>query len=257
MKSVENSVTFESQVQQSVSAQIEDEKFQALTRDWFISSVDHRYSYNFRWAGLPIIQYPQDIIVTQELIFDYDPDIVIETGIARGGSISFYSSLLRMLEIQAGQPLGTRAVCGVDIQINQEALKSLEQSKICQNLHVFEGSSISDKVFNSVAKLAKNYERPLIVLDSHHEHDHVLRELNLYSSLVPVGGHILVYDTVIEHLPDHCCQERPWGKGNNPSTAIDLFLEQENGLNFERDDFFLRKSAGVTVAPNGWLRRVN
>lgn len=227
-----------------ITALAADQEFRAVTQQWMERSIAHRYSYHFRWMGLPIIQYPQDMIAMQELIWTIKPDVIVECGVARGGSIVFYASLLQMLE-RGGR------VIGIDVEIRPSNREALESHPMAKHFELVEGSSIAAATFAEVTARIRPTDTVMVVLDSNHTHEHVLRELELYSSLVRSGSYLVVFDTVIEFLPPPA--ERPWGPGNNAYTAMRAFLARNP--RFEEDDSIHQKLQ-ISVAPHGYLRCV-
>lgn len=212
----------------------------------FISeSAKHKYSYNFDWLGRPIIQYPQDIIAMQEIIWNVKPDLIIETGIAHGGSLIFYASILELI--------GRGEVLGIDIDIREHNRKEIEKHKMFKRIKMIEGSSIDEKVIKKVFKIAKKHKKVLVCLDSLHTQEHVLKELNLYSKLVTKGSYIIVFDTVIEQMPDNLFNNKPWNKGNNPATALKVFLKKKKNFIVDRE---IENKLLITVAPGGFLKRI-
>lgn len=226
-------------------AMADDPSFQAMTRQWFERSIEHRYSYRFRWMGLPIIQYPQDMIAMQELIWQVRPDVIVECGVARGGSLVYYASLL---ELQGG---GGRVV-GVDVEIRPANRDAIERHPMGKHIDLVEGSSIEPETVAAVRRLVPPGATVLVALDSNHTHDHVLRELELYSPLVRAGSYLVVFDTVIEFLPPP--SDRPWGPGNNAFTAQQAFLRQNGRFVV---DAAIHEKLQITVAPYGYLRCVS
>lgn len=214
------------------------------TSQWFIESVKGRYSYNFSWMGRPIIQYPQDIVAMQEIIWQVKPRLIVETGIAHGGSLIFYASMLELL----GQD---GIVAGIDIDIRQHNRVEIEKHPMSKRIRMIQGSSIDKAVADQVYELAKGKSPILVVLDSMHTHDHVREELKLYSPLVTKDSYLVVFDTVIEDLPEDFFPDRPWGLGNNPKTAVHEFLKTND--RFEIDSEMDNKLL-ITVAPNGYLK---
>jgi cephalosporin hydroxylase len=220
-----------------------------------------KYSYDFFWLGRPIIQYPQDMAAMQEIIWQIKPDLIIETGIAHGGSLVFSASMLTLLDvceaIQAGEvfdPKKTkRKVIGIDIEIRPHNRKAIEAHPMSHRIEMIEGSSIASEVVAQVHEKAKGYERVLVCLDSNHTHDHVLAELNAYAPLVSVGSYCVVFDTIIEDMPPGSFPDRPWDKGNNPKTAVCEYLESHP--EFEIDKSIQHKLL-ITVAPDGYLKRI-
>jgi len=218
----------------------------AKAADHFMQeSILPKYCYNFTWMGRPIIQYPQDIIAMQEIVWKLKPDLIIETGIAHGGSIIFYASLLEMI--------GKGEVVGIDIDIRKHNREAIEAHSMFNRITMIEDSSISTTTVKKIAKIAKNKKSILVCLDSNHTHDHVLKELELYSPFVTMDSYLVVFDTIVEDLPDNFYPDRPWGKGNNPKTAVAEFLK--NNRSFEVDTEIQNKLL-ITAAPDGYLKRV-
>ncbi|MBI9113156.1 cephalosporin hydroxylase family protein [Maridesulfovibrio ferrireducens] len=211
---------------------------------WHLANAPYKYTYHFRWMGLPIIQYPQDIVAMQELIWDIKPDLIIETGIARGGSLIFYASLMKMMDIDG-------EVLGIDIDIREHNRKAIEFHPMAKYITMIQGSSITDEVMHQVHTLAKGKKSVMVVLDSNHTHEHVLSELRAYAPLVTIGSYLVVFDTVVEDLPDELWDNRPWGKGNNPKTAVWEFLKETDRFEI---DTSIHNKLQITVAPDGYLR---
>lgn len=238
---------FESRNQQVIAAMGEDSVFRDLSKSWFSHASTHEYSYHFTWLGRPIIQFPQDIIALQEIIWKVAPDVIVETGIARGGSLIFSAS---MLELLGGE---RRRVVGIDIDIRPHNRVAIDAHPLARRITMIEGSSTDPEVLEQVRGMVASGERVLVILDSNHTHEHVLRELELYSPLVEPGSYLIAFDTVIESMPADFSEGRPWGPGDNPSTAVRQFLETTD--RFEVDETIDRKLA-VSVAPGGYLRCV-
>ena len=224
----------------------QDSGLKKLTRDWFTGSSKYEYSYHFSWLGRPIIQFPQDIIAAQEIIWSVQPDLIIETGIAHGGSLIFSASMLELVG-------GNGQVLGIDIDIREHNRIEIEKHPMFRRITMIEGSSIDDSVLEKVHDFAKGKERVLVFLDSNHTHEHVLREMELYSPLVTKGSYLVVFDTVVEDMPDGSFADRPWGKGNNPKTAVWEFMKTND--RFEIDKKIDNKLL-ITVAPDGYLKCV-
>jgi len=210
------------------------------------ASNSNQYSYNFSWMGRPIIQYPQDMIAMQEIIWEVKPDLIIETGIAHGGSLIYYASLLELI--------GKGEVLGIDIDIRTHNKAEIEKHPMHKRIKMIEGSAISESTIDQVKDTAKGKEKILVCLDSNHTHEHVLSELQLYSSFVSIGSYIVVFDTIVEDLPENYFKEkRPWGIGNNPKTAVYEFLKSNS-------DFIIDNSIDnkllISVAPGGYLKRI-
>ena len=241
-------------VRKNVSKLIENKVFAGLSKEWFEQSIKAEYSYNFEWLGRPLIQYPTDLVGMQEVFFNTKPDLVIETGIAHGGSLIFSASMMALLDIYDGvfgiEP--ARHVVGIDIEIRPHNRKAIEEHPLFSRITLLEGSSVDQSLFAELSDIAKNYKRIMVILDSNHTHDHVLEELRMYTKLVSVGNYCIVMDTVIETSPIAALADRPWTVGNNPMTAVKQFLAEENNFDVDRE---IEHKLGVTVAPNGWLRR--
>ena len=224
----------------------------SFAKEWFENSVIEKYSYNFRWMGIPIIQYPQDIVAMQEIIYELKPDLIIETGVAHGGSIVFYASLLELNALDGGP--NNAKIIGIDIDIRAHNLSKLEKHSMFSRMELIEGSSVSEDVVNKVYEIAKGFNKILLILDSNHTEEHVLSELWAYSDLVSIGSYCVVFDTVIEDLPDELHSDRPWGKGNNPKSAVFKFLAKNSNFVI---DAGIDEKIQISVAPSGYLKRVN
>lgn len=214
------------------------------SQDWFLKSSDKSYSYNFDWLGLPIIQFPQDIVAMQEIIWSTKPDLIIETGVARGGSLILSASILHLLN-------GNGRVIGVDIDIRPHNREAIEGHPLSHRISLIQGSSIDQSVVDQVKQHIKPGDRVMVILDSNHTHEHVLKELQLYSPFVTKDCYLAVMDTVVEDMPDDYFPDRPWGKGDNPKTAVHAFLKETD--RFEIDASIHNKLL-ITVAPDGYLK---
>ena len=231
---------------QAIARMGADKEIQEQARALFMGSVKHRYSYNFSWLGRPIIQYPQDMIAAQEIIWQVQPDLIVETGIAHGGSLIFYASLLELIG-------GPGRVLGLDIDIREHNRVEIEKHPMFKRISMIQGSSIDREIADQVYAAAKNAKKVLVILDSNHTHEHVLKELELYSPLVKKGSYLIVYDTVVEDLPDEYFNDRPWGKGNNPKTAVWEFLKKNDRFEIDKE---VENKLLLTVGPDGYLRCV-
>lgn len=238
---------FEERNRMMISEMSADAELKEVTKDWFKRSFKKEYCYHFTWLGLPIIQYPQDIVAVQELIWRTRPDVIVETGIARGGSLIFNASMLELLG-------GDGFVIGVDIDIRAHNKVAIEEHPMARRIKMIEGSSVADDIFGSVRDLVRDRQRVMVLLDSNHTHEHVLQELRLYSDLVKSGSYLVVFDTVIEDLPDDFFPDRPWQKGDNAMTAVRQFLAEND--RFVVDDGIDDKLL-ISVAPGGYLRCVS
>jgi cephalosporin hydroxylase len=251
-----------------------DHELGKASNDWLTKSLKHNYSYNFKALGRPVIQYPQDLVALQEIIWDTRPDLIIETGIAHGGSLILSASMLSLLDycdaVESGAMLDPKAthrkVLGIDIDIRRHNRTAIEAHPMAHRIEMIEGSSIAVDIIEKVRKFAKPYEKILVILDSNHTHDHVLAELKAYAPLTSPGSYCIVFDTVVEDLPDSMFPDRPWGKGDNPKTAVWQYLSQlkdsgrtaDDGLplHFEIDKVIENKLM-ITVAPDGYLKRIS
>lgn len=224
-----------------------EKKLKQTAGDFMNETIKHQYSYNFSWMGRPIIAYPQDMIAMQEIIWDVKPDLIIETGVAHGGSIIYYASLLELLG-------GDGKVIGIDIDIRKHNREKIETHPMFKRIKLIEGSSIGKEVIEQVAGIVKDYKNIMVCLDSNHTHEHVLEELKLYSLFVTKGSYCVVFDTIVEHISaEFEPTERPWGIGNNPKTAVFEFLKSND--NFEIDKSIDNKLL-ISVAPDGFLKKV-
>lgn len=237
---------FTEKVNQNIQDIKNNRMIQELSKDWLRESHYVNYDYHFTWLGRPIIQLPQDMFAMQELIWNIKPDIVIETGIAHGGSLIFYASILELIG-ENGK------VLGVDIDIREHNRTAIEQHPMFKRIEMIEGSSTDEKLVSKVFNFAKDYQKIIVVLDSNHTHDHVLRELELYSPLVQKGNYLVVFDTLIEDIPDNAFTDKPWGKGNNPKTAVYEFLKTNRRFEIDND---INAKLLLSVAPDGYLKCV-
>lgn len=252
---------FQEEVRQNIKALGQDLDLQALSRIWVREVGPHKWAYNFAWLGRPAIQFPNDAWAMQELIWQIKPDLIIETGIAHGGSLIFYASMLALLDlcdaIEGGvtsfnPAVSQRKVLGIDIDIRAHNRAAIEAHPLASRIQMIQGSSIAPEVVEQVRVLASSYQRILVCLDSNHTHEHVLGELEAYAPLVTPGSYCVVFDTLIEDMPPDMFADRPWGVGDNPKTAVWEFLKSH--LEFEIDKGIQDKLL-ITVAPDGFLRR--
>ncbi len=241
---------FQQEVKDRIKSYENDESLKSDAAAFMRSSIAGRYSYNFSWLGRPIIQYPQDMVAMQELIWSIQPELIIETGIAHGGSLIFSAAMLE-LNAACGGPQDAQ-VLGVDIDIRPHNRQAIEAHPLYRRIGMIQGSSIADDVVAQVRARTAGMRRVLVCLDSNHTHDHVLAELQAYAPLVSVGSYCVVFDTVVEDLPAELSSDRPWGPGNNPKTAVREYLKDHP--EFEIDKAIERK-VQITVAPGGYLRR--
>lgn len=228
----------------AIKAMQSDPEVKDLSKKWFDKTYAHKYSYNFSWMGRPIIQYPQDLVAMQEIIWKVKPDLIIETGIAHGGSIIYYASLLEMLG-------NNGSVLGIDIDIRSHNRSAIEAHPMFKRIKLIQGSSIDEQIAEKVCEEAKNANNPMVILDSNHTEDHVLQELALYSPLVKKNSYLVVFDTIVEDLPEDTFPDRPWSIGNNPKTAVHKFLSSNDRFEIDQE---IQDKLLLSVAPNGYLR---
>jgi cephalosporin hydroxylase len=252
---------FFQEVHEHIQGQAEDHDLQALSRMWTRDVARHKWSYNFQWMGRPAIQFPNDAWAMQELIWKVRPDLIIESGIAHGGSLIYYASLLAMLDmcdaVESGVPYHPnqtrRKVLGLDIDIRAHNRQAIEQHPMSNWVHMIQGSSIEQETIEQVHNFAKGYTAILVSLDSNHTHDHVLAELKAYASLVTRGSYCVVFDTIVEDMPATLAADRPWGPGNNPKTAVWEYLKTHPEFTIDTD---IHHKLLITVAPDGYLKRI-
>ena len=243
-------MTFDDEVAARVAANGRDTTLQESAQGFLQASVGARYSYNFSWLGRPIIQYPQDVLLMQEIIWRVRPQLIIETGIAHGGSLIFSASMLELVAACGG---GEGSVLGVDVDIRAHNRAAIEAHPMFRRIAMIEGSSVDPAVVAQVHARARGLERVLVCLDSNHTHAHVLAELEAYAGLATPGSYCVVFDTLIEDMPADAYPDRPWGPGDNPLTAVRQWLAAHP--EFEIDPGPHQKAL-VTVARDGFLRRV-
>jgi cephalosporin hydroxylase len=238
------SIEDESKVQ--IAGLASDGEMRDLSMQWMLGSARHRYTYNFRWLGRPVIQFPQDLVALQELIWTVRPSAIVETGIAHGGSLVFCASMLQLIG-------GDGIVVGVDVDIRAYNREAIESHPMAHRIRMVEGSSIDPGTVRQVEDLVAGRQPVMVILDSMHTHDHVLAELEAYSPLVRAGSWLVVLDTVIEDMPKGWFTDRPWDVGNNPKTAVHEFLRRNDRFAIDPS---IADKLQITVAPDGWLRCV-
>jgi cephalosporin hydroxylase len=264
---------FRNRVAESIRGIGQDRDFIGLSNIWVRESIRHGYALNFTWLGRPIIQAPQDIYAAHELIWACRPDLVIETGIAHGGSLVLSASMLALLDycdaLEAGAVLDPKAsrrkVVGIDIDIRAHNRAAIDAHPMRHKIHIIQGSSVAPETAQQVAAHAEGYERVIVFLDSNHTHNHVLEELELYAPYVSRGSYCVVWDTGVEDLPADMCADRPWGKDDNPKTAVWEYMRRLSkegrkardggALRFDYDRTIEHKLA-ITASPDGFLKRV-
>jgi cephalosporin hydroxylase len=260
-------------VSNNIKQMAKDREFLGLSNIWIRECIRYNYAQNFSWLGRPIIQVPQDIYALQEIIWRVQPDFIIETGIAHGGSLVMSASMLALIDYCKAIEQGTiidpkkscRRVLGIDIDIRPHNRVGIEEHPMACLIEMIQGSSIDSEVVNSVKALAQSYKKILVCLDSNHTHDHVLAELEAYAPLTSLESYCIVWDTGVEDLPNGFCKDRPWDKGNNPKTAVYEYLSHISNegriaadgepLIFETDKIIENKLM-ITAAPDGFLKRI-
>lgn len=254
---------FAAEVNENICKLGASQRLPSLTFEWmYAAGTEGNYTYNFKCLGRPIIQFPQDMVGLQELIWEVKPDLIIETGIAHGGSLILSASMLAMLDycdaVNAGRVLdpkqSKRKVIGLDIDIRAHNRAAIESHPMAHKIEMIQGSSIDKAIVAEVHKRAVGYERVLVCLDSNHTHEHVLAELEAYAPLASVGSYCVVFDTLVEHIPSSYFVDRPWGPGNSPMTAVHDYLKNHSEFEIDKD---IQHKLLITVAPDGWLKRVS
>lgn len=254
-------MNFKKEVEERIQSYENNIPLRDAAQQFMVESTIPKYSYNFSWLGRPIIQYPQDIIAMQELIWKVKPDLIIETGIAHGGSLVFNASMLAQLDlceaIDSGvtfNPLiSKRKVLGIDIDIREHNLVEIDAHPMRSRIEMLEGSSIDPNIIGKVKNFAKNYKKIMILLDSNHTHEHVLAELEAYAPMVTAGSYCVVFDTMVEDLPEEVCpSNRPWKPGNNPKTAVWEYLKSHKEFTIDKE---IQNKLLITVAPDGYLKK--
>lgn len=233
-----------------ISDMAKDSELRDLSLKWMLHADKYKYTYNFTWMGRPIIKFPSDMVVQQEIMWKLKPDLIIETGIAHGGSIIFSASMIEMMGIKG-------EVVGVDIDIRKHNKKLIETHPMYNRITMYEGSSVDPKIIDKVKEHAKNKKCVMVILDSNHTHEHVLEELMVYTPLVTVGSYCILPDTFIEFFPPEYSSnhnKRPWDVGNNPYTAMKAFLKKNNNFIIDRD---LSNKAMITETIDGYLKKIS
>lgn len=224
-----------------------DEELKKKSLEWMIHADKYKYTYNFKWMGRPIIKFPNDIVMQQEIMWDIKPDLIIETGIAHGGSIVFSASVLEMMGISNGH------VLGIDIDIRKHNRELIETHPMMKRITMIEGSSTSENVVTQIREIVKDHKCIMVILDSLHTHEHVLKELRIYSDFVTVGSYLLLPDTFIELFPNGYFKNRPWDVGNNPMTALHVFLSENNKFLIDRERI---AKLMITEGFDGYLKKI-
>jgi cephalosporin hydroxylase len=254
-------VSFEKEVEERLKAVESNQELKDAAYQFMKSSLAPKYSYNYSWMGRPIIQYPQDMAAMQELVWQVKPDLIIETGIAHGGSLIMNASFLALLELSEAAENGQvvdpkkpkRKVLGIDIDIRPHNLEAIKAHPMSNRIDMIQGSSIAPEIINQVKEYSKAYKTILISLDSNHTHEHVLAELEAYAPLTSVDSYCVVFDGVVEDMPKELSGDRPWGPGNNPKTAVWEYLKSHSEFEIDKS---VQNKLLITVAPDGYLKRI-
>ena len=252
---------FELNKKKNIKKMSEDFDCKQASLNFINNTYKHKYSYHFSSLGRPIIQYPQDMIAMQELIWEIKPDLIIETGIAHGGSLIMSASMLGILDmceaIESGKTFNPRVskrkVLGIDIDIRSHNRKEIEKHPMSSRIEMLQGSSISPNIIKKVQKEAKKYKKVMVNLDSNHTHKHVLAELEAYALLVSIGSYCVIFDTNVDDMPPKLFRDRPWGPGNNPKTAVREFLKTHKDFKVDKS---IENKLLITVSPGGYLKRI-
>ena len=229
---------------------------QKVSEEFLKLSIESKYSYNFKWLDRPIIQYPQDIVAFQEIVSSIKPDLIIETGIAHGGSLILSASLLCILDLLEGKDPreSKRSVVGIDIDIRKHNKEAILKHPLNYKIKLIEGSSTDQKIVKEVSNISNQFNTVLVALDSNHSHNHVLKELEAYANLVSIGSYCIVFDTIIENLPSNSFPDRNWDVGNNSMTAAKEWLNSNPNFKIDKE---IDKKLLISCAPNGYLKRLN
>jgi cephalosporin hydroxylase len=239
-------VTFEEGKKENIRKLGRSTVLRNMSIRWITDVSVHKYSYNFTWMGWPFVQFPQDIIAMQEIIWQVQPDLIIETGIAHRGSLIFHVSMLELIGEDG-------CVLGIDIHIRRHKRIEIEKHRMFKLITMLQGSSVDEELVNRVYEFTKSRKKVLVAPDSNHTYDHVLRELKFYSPLVTRGSYLVVFDTIIEDMPEHFFPDNPWGGGKNPKTAVHEFLRTNKRFVIDKE---IESKLLITVAPHGYLKCV-
>jgi len=260
-KKIDPYLLFQLENKKRISSYQKNTKWKNLSKRWLIESVKNNYMYNFEWLGRPIIQMPTDIAVIQELVWKIKPDLIIETGIAHGGSLVLSASILGLLDmceaIESNSVFNPkkskRKVLGIDIDIRKHNKKAILKHPMSSRIKMIEGSSVSKNVINKVRKFSQNYKKIMVFLDSNHTHNHVKEELNAYASLTSLNSYCIVFDTIVEYMPKNFYSNRPWNKGDNPMTAVNDYLKEHDEFKIDK---IINDKIMLSQSPNGFLKKI-
>lgn len=205
----------------------------------------YNWIHQTNWLGQPILQLPQDMFALQEIIYKTRPEYIIELGVAWGGSLLFYSTLMEVL--------GGKKIIGVDIYLPSSLKKRLNSyDRVSQRIVLIKGSSVEEATVKKIKRIIGNSKKTLVILDSNHTHEHVLRELRIYSQFIGKGYYLVCTDTIIEDIPEQKHRPRPWGLGNNPKTALRQFLRENKSFKIDKE---IKNKLLLSCNPDGYLFR--
>jgi len=255
-------MNFQDEVYERIQSYDGNAELQDSASSFIYKSILNKYSYNFSSLGRPIIQYPQDMVAMQELIWGVKPDLIIETGIAHGGSLIMNASMLALLEYCDAMELGEvldpnkprRRVLGIDIDIREHNRIAINEHPMSNRIDMIEGSSIDSEIIEKVKEISSDFNNILVCLDSNHTHEHVLAELEAYALLTSIESYCIVFDTIIDDMPDDAYPDRPWGIGNNPKTAVKEYLKDHPEFNIDKS---IDNKLLISVASDGYLKRIS
>lgn len=230
----------------SAEGMSQDKDLKKKAMEVLVEADKHRWIHQTKWFGQAILNLPQDMFAIQEIIYRTRPKFIIETGVAWGGSLLFYSTLMEVL--------GGEKIIGIDLYMPPDLKERLNSyGKLSSRLALIEGSSVDESTVERVRSITGGSKEVMLILDSYHTHEHVLKELRLYSPFVGKGFYIVCGDTVVEDIPEQTHRTRPWGPGDNPKTALRQFL-------LENDRFIVDKKTEnkllFTCNPDGYVQCV-
>lgn len=238
---------FDLKVKENLIKMNRDKKLFKKSLNWMVHADKYKYTYNFKWAGIPVIKFPNDLVVLQEIISKVKPDVIIETGVAHGGSVVFSASMLQLYSSKSS------FVIGIDIDIRKHNLTRLKKNKFYNRLKLIEGSSTAPEVIYKVKKLIKGKKKIMVFLDSNHTYQHVKDEINIYKDLVTKNSYLVVEDTFSEYFPKGYYSNRPWDVGNNPMIALKEFLKQNKNFIVDRE---ICSKLQITETFDGYLKKI-
>jgi len=237
---------FKKNVDKNIKSMSRDKELKRKSISWMLHADKYKYTYNYRWMGIPIIKFPNDIVVLQEIIWKVKPDVIIETGIAHGGSIIFSATMMDLIG-------NNGLVIGIDVDIRKHNRLEIEKSKFYNRIKMIEGSSTSNKIVNKIKKYIKPKHKVMVFLDSNHTYSHVKNEIEIYSKLVTKNSYLVVEDTFTEYFPKNYFSNRPWDVGNNPIIAIKEFLKKNKNYKIDKN---INDKLSITETFDGYLKRI-